>query len=131
MPTHYPEDRLYHREAMWLLHIDGDEALVGINYYAQNSLGEVVFIDLPRVGASICCDEPLGTVESRKAVSDLIAPVEGTVQEVNARLRDEPAIVNIDPYGNGWMLRIRLTTPGNAGHLLDAPAYLKHMSLTD
>lgn len=131
MTTHYPEDRLYHRDALWMKKLEGDEALVGINHYAQNSLGEVVFIDLPRVGATIRCDDALGTVESRKAVSDMIAPVDGTVLEVNPRLRNEPALINSDPYGDGWALRIRLTRPGDTGHLHDAAAYLTLMGLAD
>lgn len=131
MPTHYPEDRLYHRDALWLQLLEGDEALVGINHHAQDSLGEVVFLDLPRAGTAICRDTPLGTVESRKAVSDMIAPVDGTVLEVNARLRNEPTLINSDPYGEGWTLRIRLTSPGETGHLHDALAYLSLMGLTN
>jgi glycine cleavage system H protein len=130
MTTHYPENHLYHRDAMWLKLLVDEEALIGINHYAQNSLGEVVFLDLPRVGASIHCDTTLGTVESRKAVSDMVAPVDGTVLEVNGRLRDEPALVNSDPYGNGWILRIRLAFPDDTNHLLDNVAYLKHIGLT-
>ena len=131
MPTHYPEDRLYHRDALWLQLLEGDEALIGINHYAQNSLGEVVFLDLPRVGTTIRCDTPLGTVESRKAVSDMIAPIDGTVLEINARLRNEPILINGDPYGEGWALRVRLTRPGDIGHLNDASTYLTLMGLTD
>lgn len=131
MSAHYPEDCLYHRASLWLRLLDGDEALVGVNYYAQKSLGEVVYLDLPRAGTSIQCDTPLGTVESRKAVSDMIAPVDATVLEINARLRSEPTLVNSDPYGEGWVLRVRLAAPGDTGHLLDALAYLDHMGLTD
>lgn len=131
MSTHYPDDCFYHCDALWLRRLDGDEALVGINHYAQKSLGEVAYLDLPRVGVSIHRDSPLGTAESRKAVSDMIAPVDGTVLEINTRLRGEPTLVNNDPYGEGWVLRIRLATPGDIGHLLDAQAYLDHMGLTD
>ena len=131
MSTHYPDDCLYHRDSLWLRLLDGDEALVGVNYYAQKSLGEVVYLDLPRAGASIQCDTPLGTVESRKAVSDMVAPVDATVLEFNTRLRSEPTLVNSDPYGEGWVLRVRLATPGDTSHLLDASAYLAHMGLTD
>ncbi len=131
MPMHYPEDRIYHPDALWLKLLAGDEALVGINYFAQNSLGEVVFLDLPRVGSTIRRDTPLGTVESRKAVSDMIAPVDGTVLEINARLRNEPTLVNSDPYGDGWVLRIRMAEPRDMGHLLDASAYITLMGLTD
>lgn len=131
MPTLYPEDRLYHRDALWLQRLEGDEALIGINHHAQDSLGEVVFLDLPRAGATIRCDTPLGTVESRKAVSDMIAPVDGTVLEVNARLRNEPALVNSHPYDEGWVLRIRLNSPEDTGHLHTAAGYLSLMGLTD
>jgi len=131
MPTLYPEDRLYHRDALWLQLLEGDEALVGINHHAQNSLGEVVFLDLPRVGTTIRCDTPLGTVESRKAVSDMIAPADGTVLEINTRLRHEPTLINSDPYGEGWTLRIRLTSPSDIGHLHAAAAYLSLMGLSD
>jgi glycine cleavage system H protein len=131
MPKHYPEDRLYHRDALWLRLLENGEALIGINHYAQDSLGEVVFLDLPRVGTTIRCDTPLGTVESRKAVSDMIAPVDGTVLEINTRLRSEPTLINSDPYGEGWTLRIRLTSPGETEHLHDASAYLSLMGLTN
>jgi glycine cleavage system H protein len=131
MPTHYPEDRLYHRDALWLQLLERDEALVGINHYAQDNLGEVVFLDLPRAGTPIHCDTALGTVESRKAVSDMIAPVDGTVLEVNPRLRNEPTLVNSDPYGEGWTLRIRLALPDATGHLHSASAYITLMNLTD
>ena len=129
MPAHYPEDRLYHRDALWLLRQEGDEALVGINHFAQQSLGEVVFLDLPRVGAAIRRDTPLGTIESHKAVSDMIAPVDGSVLAVNPRLRGEPGLVNGDPYGEGWVLRIRLAAAAETGHLLEAGDYLKHLGL--
>ncbi len=131
MPKHYPEDRLYHRDALWLRLLENGEALIGINHYAQDRLGEVVFLDLPRVGTTIRCDIPLGTVESRKAVSDMIAPVDGTVLEINTRLRSEPTLINSDPYGEGWTLRIRLTSPGETEHLHDASAYLSLMGLAN
>lgn len=131
MPKHYPEDRLYHRDALWLQLLEGDEALVGINHFAQNSLGEVVFLDLPRAGSTIRCDTPLGTVESRKAVSDMIAPIDGTVLEINARLRNEPTLINSDSYADGWVLRIRMAEPHDLKHLLEASAYVTFMNLTD
>src|SRR3569832_903725 len=102
MPTLYPEDRLNHRDALWLQLLEGDAALVGINHHAQDSLGEVVFLDLPRIGATIRCDTPLGTVESRKAVSDMIAPAVGSVLVVFFRLRFVPFLVFCVPFGVGW-----------------------------
>ena len=131
MTPHYPENCLYHSDALWLRLLDGGEAMIGINHYAQKSLGEVVYLDLPGVGVSIHRDTALGTAESRKAVSDMIAPVDGTVLEVNARLRGEPALINSDPYGEGWVLRIRLATLDDIDHLFDASAYLEHMGITD
>ncbi len=129
MPAHYPEDRLYHRDALWLQIQAGDEALLGISYFAQQNLGEVVFLDLPQVGAAIRQGTPLGTIESHKIVSDLIAPVDGCVLAVNPRLRGEPGLVNSDPYGEGWVLRIRLAEAAETGHLLEAGSYLKHIGL--
>lgn len=131
MHPHYPEDRLYHRDALWLKTLDGGEALVGINHHAQKSLGQVVYLDLPRVGAALRLDAPLGTVESHKAVSDMIAPASGAVLAVNPRLREEPGLVNRDPYGEGWVLRIRLETPESFGELLGAGAYVAHLGGAD
>lgn len=129
MPANYPEDRFYHPDALWLQSGESGEALVGINHHAQQSLGQVVFLDLPRVGAAIRRDTPLGSIESNKAVSDLIAPVDGSVLAINPRLRGEPGLVNSDPYGAGWVLRIRLSAPEQTSHLLDAGGYLKHIGL--
>jgi len=123
MPVPYPDDRLYHAAALWLKLLDDDEALVGINEFAQSSLGEVLFVDLPRVGAVIGFDTAFGTIESGKVVSDLVSPASGSVLVVNARLREEPGLVNLDPYGEGWLLRIRLHLPRETERLLDAATY--------
>lgn len=123
----YPDDRLYHPDALWLQLLADDEARVGINDFAQTSLGEVMFIDLPRAGILLRAGASFGTIESGKVVSDLIAPASGSVLEVNQQARDEPGLVNRDPYGAGWLLRIRLSAPDEIRNLLDAARYLDHI----
>ncbi len=118
----YPEDLKYHREHDWV-RIDGDEATLGITWKAQDALGELVYFQPPEVGAEVGKDAPYGEVESVKAVSDLVAPVSGEVLEVNERVVEEPSLVNDDPYGAGWLVRIRVTDPSEADTLLDAEAY--------
>lgn len=118
----YPDDLRYHPQHDWA-RIDGDEAVFGITWYAQDSLGEVVFFDPPQVGAEVSKDEPYAEVESVKAVSDVIAPLSGEVIEVNAALEEAPEKINQDPYGEGWLVRVRLADPGEAESLLDAAAY--------
>jgi glycine cleavage system H protein len=118
----YPEDLLYHPEHDWA-RIDGSEATLGITWYAQDSLGEVVFFDGPQPGDTISKDSPYAEVESVKAVSDVIAPLSGEVIEVNPDLADAPEAVNADPYGTGWMVRIRIADPAEAEALMDAAAY--------
>ena len=118
----YPEDLLYHREHDWA-RIDGNEAVLGVTWYAADSLGELVHYEPPEEGATIAKDEPYGEVESVKAVSDVIAPLSGEVLAVNEQVVDAPETVNEDPYGNGWLIRIRLTDPGEVDALLDAGAY--------
>jgi glycine cleavage system H protein len=118
----YPEDLLYHREHDWA-RVDGDEAVLGVTWYAADSLGEIVHYEPPAEGATIAKDEPYGEVESVKAVSDVIAPLSGEVLEVNARVREAPETVNEDPYGDGWLVRIRLTEPSETDQLLDVAAY--------
>ena len=118
----YPEDLLYHRQHDWA-RIDGDEAVLGITWFAVDSLGELVHYEPPAVGASVAKDGSYGEVESVKAVSDLIAPLAGEVLEVNQLVVDAPETVNDDPYGDGWLIRIRLSDPGQASSLLDAAAY--------
>ena len=118
----YPEDLLYHPEHDWA-RIDGDEATLGITWYAQDSLGEVVFFDPPAVGSAISKDSPYAEVESVKAVSDVVAPLSGEIIAVNESLPDNPATINDDPYGEGWLVKVRLADPAEAGSLLDAAAY--------
>jgi glycine cleavage system H protein len=121
----YPDDLLYHAEHDWA-RIDPDDpslATLGITWYAQDSLGEVVFFDLPDVGAALKKDEPYAEVESVKAVSDVIAPLSGEIVEVNAALSDRPQAINEDPYGEGWLVKLRLADPGEREALMDASAY--------
>jgi glycine cleavage system H protein len=118
----YPDDLLYHREHDWA-RIDGDEAVIGVTWYAVDSLGELVHYEPPADGATVRKDEPYGEVESVKAVSDLIAPLSGDVLEVNQKVVDAPETVNEDPYGEGWLVRIRLADPSERSALLDADAY--------
>jgi len=118
----YPEDLKYHREHDWA-RIEGDEAVLGITWFAQDALGELVHYEAPEQGATVTRDTPYGEVESVKAVSDLIAPLSGEVIEVNARVVDAPETVNEDPYGEGWLIRIRLSEPSETESLLDLDAY--------
>ena len=118
----YPEDLKYHPEHDWA-RIDGDVAAFGITWFAQDQLGEVVFFDPPDVGASVAANTPYSEVESVKAVSDVVAPLSGEIVAVNEALSDTPEKVNDDPYGDGWLVRVRLTDPSEADSLLDAGAY--------
>jgi glycine cleavage system H protein len=121
----YPEDLLYHPEHDWA-RIDADDpalATLGITWYAQDSLGEVVFFDLPAVGTSISKDKPYAEVESVKAVSDVVAPLSGEIVEVNEALSDSPQSINEDPYGAGWLVKVRLSDASERDALLDASAY--------
>jgi glycine cleavage system H protein len=118
----YPEDLKYHPEHDWA-RIDGDEATFGITWYAQDALGEVVFFDPPEVGAQVGQNQTYAEVESVKAVSDVFAPLSGEIIEVNEALADQPEKINSDPYGEGWMVKVRLTEPGEADSLLDVGAY--------
>ena len=120
----YPEDLLYHPEHDWA-RIEGDEAVLGITWYAADALGELVHYEPPDEGATIAKDQSYGEIESVKAVSDLISPLSGEVIEVNARVVDGPETVNDDPYGDGWLIRIRLTNPSERDQLLDVAAYRK------
>jgi len=120
----YPDDVKYHPEHDWA-RIDGDTATLGITWYAQDSLGEIVHYEPPEVGASVAKDESYGEVESVKAVSDLIAPLSGEVLEVNGLLVDSPETVNENPYGEGWLIRVRLADPGEVDSLLDVETYRK------
>lgn len=118
----YPDELRYHPEHDWA-RIEGDEATLGITWYAQDSLGELVHFEPPAAGATIAKDASYGEVESVKAVSDLITPLSGEVIEVNQKVVDAPETVNEDPYGEGWLVRIRLSDPAEAEALLDAAAY--------
>ena len=118
----YPDDLLYHPEHDWA-RIDGDEAVLGITWFAVDALGELVHYEPPAVGAQVAKDSSYGEVESVKAVSDLISPLSGEVLEVNQAVVDAPETVNEDPYGNGWLIRIRLSDPGEASSLLDLGGY--------
>ena len=118
----YPDDLKYHKEHDWA-RIEGDEAVLGITWFAQDSLGELVHFEPPQAGATVSKDASYGEVESVKAVSDVIAPLSGEVLEVNQKVVDDPETVNDDPYGDGWLIRIRLLEPSEVDGLLDAPAY--------
>jgi glycine cleavage system H protein len=118
----YPDDLLYHAEHDWA-RVEGDRATFGITWYAQDSLGEVVFFDPPEVGARVRKDESYAEVESVKAVSDVIAPLSGEVVEVNEALADAPEKINEDPYGEGWLVKVKLSDPGEAEGLLSAADY--------
>ena len=118
----YPDDLKYHPEHDWA-RIDGDEATLGITWFAQDALGELVHFEPPEEGAHVAKDSSYGEVESVKAVSEVIAPLSGEVVEVNRKVVDEPETVNDDPYGEGWLVRIRLADPGEADSLLDVEAY--------
>ena len=118
----YPDGLLYHPEHDWAK-VDGDTATFGITWYAQDQLGEVVFFDPPEVGAEVSANSAYAEVESVKAVSDVFAPLSGEVTEVNEALKETPERINDDPYGEGWMVRVRLTDPSEADSLMDASAY--------
>ncbi len=119
----YPEDLLYHPEHDWA-RIEGDEATFGITWYAQDSLGEVVFYDPPEVGATVSKDSPYAEVESVKAVSDVIAPLSGEIVAVNEELADAPERINEDPYAGGWLVRVRLSEPSEVDGLLKPADYV-------
>jgi glycine cleavage system H protein len=126
----YPDDLLYHAEHDWA-RIDPaqpDRATLGITWYAQDALGEVVFCEPPTVGATLTQDEPYAEVESVKAVSDVIAPLSGEIVEVNETLAEEPEKINDDPYGEGWLVKVKLSDPSEAEALMDAAAYLASLA---
>jgi glycine cleavage system H protein len=123
--AHYPDELLYHDQHDWA-RLDGDDhAVFGITWYAQDSLGEVVFYDPPEVGAMVDKDASYAEVESVKAVSDVIAPMSGEIVEVNDSLEDTPEKVNEDPYGDGWLVKVKLSHPAETEALLDAAEYRK------
>jgi glycine cleavage system H protein len=118
----YPEDLLYHPEHDWA-RVEGGEATLGITWFAQDALGEVVFFDLPAVGTSVSKDAPYAEVESVKAVSDVVAPLSGEIVAVNDSLTDSPQLINEDPYGEGWLVKVRLADPSERDALMDAGSY--------
>ena len=118
----YPDDLLYHAEHDWA-RIEGDIATLGVTWYAQDALGEIVYYEPPSEGASLAKDESYGEIESVKAVSDVIAPLSGDVVDVNQGVVDAPETINQNPYGEGWLVRIRLSDPGEVDSLLTAAAY--------
>jgi glycine cleavage system H protein len=123
----YPDDLRYHPEHDWARIEDG-EAIFGITWFAQDALGQLVHFEAPEEGATLTKDEPYAEVESVKAVSDVIAPLSGEVVEVNQAAVDAPETVNDDPYGDGWLVRVRLTDPGEADELMDVEAYKQHLA---
>ena len=117
-----PEDLHYSKDHEWV-RVDGGNAIIGITDYAQNSLGDVVYVELPKAGENFSANESFGSVESVKAVSDLFIPVSGSVVAANEALSDEPEKVNADPYGEGWMIGVRMSSPGEVDSLLTAAEY--------
>ena len=123
----YPQELLYHPDHDWA-RVEGDVATFGITWHAQDALGEVVFFEPPAVGTQVTQDAPYTEVESVKAVSDVIAPLSGEVIEANAALGEAPEAINSDPYGAGWMVKVRLSDPGQVAALLSADAYVALLS---
>ena len=123
----YPDDLLYHPEHDWA-RIDGDEATFGITWFAQDALGELVHYEAPEAGSSVAKDRTYSEVESVKAVSDVIAPLSGEILEVNAAVADAPETVNADPYGEGWLVRVRLSDTSELDSLLDSESYQSSLS---
>jgi glycine cleavage system H protein len=120
--ANYPENLQYTKDHEWI-RLSGDEAYVGISDFAQESLGDVVFVELPKVGEKFDAGEPFGSVESVKSVNELFTPVTGEVLEINERLTDAPELVNSDPYGDGWMIKIKVLAASDADSLLSASEY--------
>jgi glycine cleavage system H protein len=118
----YPDDLRYHAEHDWV-RIDGDVATFGITWYGQDQLGEIVFVDAPDVGRTVTKDQPYAEVESVKAVSDVVAPMSGEIVEVNEALTADPDKINDEPYGEGWLVKVRLSDPSEADALMDAGTY--------
>lgn len=122
----YPADLRYHPEHDWV-RVDGDEATFGVTWYAQDALGEVVYYDPPDVGAATTAGQSYGELESVKAVSDIIAPASGEVLAVNDKVEGAPELVNSDPYGDGWLIRVRLSDPSELDALMDEAAYRSYL----
>jgi glycine cleavage system H protein len=122
MAESYPDELRYHPDHDWA-RVDGDTATFGVTWYAQDALGEVVFFDPPEVGAAVKKDDSYAEVESVKAVSDVFAPLSGEIVEVNEELAESPERINADPYGEGWMVKVKLSDPAEVDQLLDVKAY--------
>ena len=118
----YPDDLKYHPEHDWA-RIEGDQATFGVTWFAQDALGEIVFFDPPEPGTQISANQPYAEIESVKAVSDVFAPLSGEIVDVNSDLGEKPEKINEDPYGDGWLVKVRLSDPGEADSLLDVSAY--------
>ena len=123
----YPNDRKYTKEHEWIK-VSGDTGTVGITDYAQHALGDVVFVELPKVGAKLAANQSLGTVESVKAVSEIYSPVTGEVMEVNDALANAPETINQDPHGAAWLIKIKLSNPAELGGLMEAAAYQAYVA---
>ncbi len=123
----YPEELKYHPEHDWAL-VEGDEAILGITWWAQDALGDLVHYEAPAVGSTTTKDQPYGEIESVKAVSDVIAPLSGEILAVNEQAVDEPETINDDPYGDGWLIRIRMSEPAELDALMDVDAYRAHVA---
>ena len=126
----YPADLRYHREHDWV-RVEGEEALFGITWYAQEALGEIVYYDPPEPGSNVAMDATYGELESVKAVSDIYAPASGEVMAVNQDVSERPELVNEDPYGAGWLIRVRLGDPAELDKLMDADAYQAYLAGLD
>jgi len=123
----FPEELKYTEEHEWVM-VEDELAVIGITDFAQDALGDVVFVELPEVGTEVVAGKAFGVVESVKAVSDIYAPISGTVEEVNEELPDAPEIINTSPYEDGWMVKIRISDPGEIDDLMDADAYQAHIA---
>ena len=124
MSEQYPDELLYHPEHDWA-RVEGDSATFGITWYAQDALGEVVFYDPPQVGTEVSKDQPYAEVESVKAVSDVFAPLSGEITEANGAVAESPETINSDPYGGGWLVKVKLSDPSETESLMDAADYQK------
>jgi glycine cleavage system H protein len=123
----YPGELKYHKEHDWV-RVEGGEAVFGISWFAQDALGEIVFVSLPEVGEAVYEGAKYGELESVKAVSDIYAPLGGEIVSVNDRLNDEPGLINDEPYGEGWIVRVRMSDPAQLDDLMDADAYRQFLT---
>lgn len=118
----YPDDRVYSKEHEWVRR-EGDEAVIGVTFYAQDELGDVVFVELPEAGGTFEANEEIGSIESVKAVAELFTPVSGDVLEVNEKVTDSPELLNEDPHGEGWLVRIKMSDPSQLDEMMSAEEY--------